>query len=167
MDVGDFFSLMIAKIVMEWVGWDWSIFILIYAGMLFVAGLLVFIFIDECPIQDEEQTFDSVSDFLADKVRNFKSVICHRERGIAVVEEVIFSGLLYNGLLWFPYYFVLTGYKEYALYLTMIQPLLGFGGTATFEFFMDSWMRISHWVSATLLAICTLCHFVMIGVGYE
>ena len=41
MFLGDIFSLLLAKALIEWAQLDWAVFILIFAALLFVSGLLV------------------------------------------------------------------------------------------------------------------------------
>ena len=58
--LGDTFALIIGKVVISIFHWDWSIFIVIYAVLLFLAGLLVYLFLSEYPIRNEQQ-FESVT----------------------------------------------------------------------------------------------------------
>ena len=60
MFLGDVFSLLLAKVLIEWAQLDWSVFVLIFAALLFLSGLLVHACID----QQEEEMFPGVLEFL-------------------------------------------------------------------------------------------------------
>ena len=49
--MGDVASILLGELVMNQLRWDWSVFILIFTLLLFSSGLLLQLFVDECPME--------------------------------------------------------------------------------------------------------------------
>lgn len=161
--LGDTFALIIGKVVISIFHWDWSIFIVIYAVLLFLAGLLVYLFLSEYPIRNEQQ-FESVTQFIQDKLNCLKEVIYEPKRASVLLEQGLLSALYYNILLWFPFYFADIGYEEEAIYLSVLAPTLICVGSLSFECLTSSCLPIKHWIITVFIAVGMTCFFVMLGV---
>ena len=56
-----------------------------------------------------------------------------RKKLVVIVDFTLLEALFYNGFMWYPYYFVLIGYEQYAVYLTCMLSLSVVAGSLTFE----------------------------------
>ena len=94
-----------------------------------------------------------------------REVLCSKERALVILEMTFICGFQYNSLLWFPYYFGLIGYRDYAIYLTIIEPLFLFAGTLLFERLMGHCVSANHWVISILLCTVAAGQVAMIPMG--
>ena len=100
-------------------------------------------------------------------MENVKLILCHPKRAVAVVENVLFVGLYYNILLWFPYYFTRIGYASHATNFSVISAFLMFFGCLVFESLIKFCPSYCHWVISALLVGATVFQFQMIFLADE
>lgn len=120
--------------------------------------MLVHKYVDEYPI--EYEAADSLTESVKSKLANMKLIFYHPKRAIAVIENVLFIGLYYNMLIWFPYYFTEIGYASYATHLSVITLP---------DLFWVSGFRVSHQSLPKLLPLVYLSlaigiHFLPVSV---
>lgn len=127
--------------------------------------MLVHKYVDEYPI--EYEAADSLTESVKSKLANMKLIFYHPKRAIAVIENVLFIGLYYNMLIWFPYYFTEIDYASYATHLSVITPFLTFFGCLGFESLIKVCQSYSHWFISALLLVSTFCQFQLTWLAEE
>ena len=80
---------------------------------------------------------------------------------MVVLELASLGGFYYSVLLWFPFYFTYIGYEEYSNYLSIICPLISFGGSLAFGYLLSFCKSINHWIMSAFLISAIVVHYWM------
>ena len=89
---------------------DWAVYVLVLTAFLLFSLGLLYRNVDECPLQEEEAQFPTVREYVEDKFRNMREIVCDPKKVMVLCEFTLIAALYYNILLWFPYYFTVSGY---------------------------------------------------------
>lgn len=114
---------------------NWAIFLLISCSFLFAVAFLLFFYVAETPAEHPESS--SFCEALKEKVEKVKEIFSESARGWLIVEVILTEGMFYNVLLWYPFYFSLISYEQYAFAISVIFSINIVAGTFAFEALLD------------------------------
>ena len=86
---------------------------------------------------------------------------------MVLCEFTLIAALYYNILLWFPYYFTVAGYEEYAAYFSMLGSAPIFVGTLFMEHVLNLCPKQRHWFTMVLLVVTAGVQFWILEVGKQ
>lgn len=108
--LGDSLGLLLGFLLLDVEKVDWAVYVLVFAAFLLLSLALFSRNVEEYPVEDEEAEFATAWEYVQDKFRNIRSILCDPEKAVAICEFTLISAFYYNIMLWFPYYFTVTGY---------------------------------------------------------
>ena len=135
--------MLLSELLTKQLHLDLSAYIAAFSCLLFLSALLVQLFLDEYPLEPEEE-FDSMDGFVRVKWGHIMEVLSCSKRIMAIIELALLGSFYSSLLLWFPYYFEFIGYKQYSNYLSMLSPVVFFLGAVALEYLLSCCRSINH-----------------------
>ena len=89
-------------------------------------------------------------------------ILCEPKKVSAIGEFVSLAALYYSTLLWFPYYFTNSVYKEEAIYFAILGSLSIVIGTYVMERFLSRYKDRRHWMIFRLLLLAAALQLAML-----
>ena len=162
--MGDVASILLGELMMNVVGWNWSVFILLFALLLFSSGLLLYLFVEECPMQTDG-TNRTTCQKLQEQLSNLKQNFTHVNRFGVLLENACITTYYYNLLLWIPFYFTFIHYGQYASYLSIVSPICMVLGNVFFQNLVKLCPAFTHWVSCSFYLLTIIIHWALLEVN--
>ena len=162
--MGDVVSILLGELVMNIIGWDWSVFILIFIFLLFLSGLSLHLFVEECPMERDHRNLTTCQK-LHEQLNNLQQNFIHLNRFGAILEHAFLTTYYYNLLLWFPFYFTFIHHGQYASYLSIISPICLVIGNAFFQNLIKLCPSFTHWVSCLFYLMVVVIHWVLLEIN--
>ena len=122
--LGDAFFLLIGDIAINKLGWGWKIFVIIISGLLLCSSLAFYFYLEEIPLEASQE--DNLCEKIHEQIGQSREILSQPNKLLVILEFAIDSCLFYNMLTWYPYFFTLIGFPEYAPYLSIITPFCFF-----------------------------------------
>ena len=102
---------------------------------------------------------------ICDKLSYMKFVFFDSRRFLVLMEAAFMGVFYYNLLLWMPFYFANSNYKEAASYLSIISPLFNVIGSFCFEGPMKLCQKYSHWIISFILLLHAIAYYFILEIS--
>ena len=104
--LGDALAVLLGEFVLNKLGWDWSLYLLLCCGFLLILAFLSELLLEEVPNNlPEHGTF---LDQISENINQVKVLLAEKKNILLTIDFTLQEGLYYNILMWYPYYFTVV-----------------------------------------------------------
>ena len=96
-----------------------------------------------------------------------KRILRKPNQALVLTEALLFNVIFYTYLLWFPYFFSVLGYENYANNIVLTVPLVAISCPIIFEILIKPFERHSNRILGFSLGLSTIAALGLVIVGYQ
>ena len=95
--------MLLGHFILNKLGWDWSFYLLLCCGFLFILSFLSEVLLEEVPNSLPE--YGTFLDQIKENIDQVKILLAEKKNVLLTIDFTLQEGLYYNILMWYPYYF--------------------------------------------------------------
>ena len=162
--LGDALAVLFGQLVLNKLGWDWSLYLLFCCGFLFILSFLSELLLEEVPNNlPQHGTF---IDQMHKNIIQVKDLLAVKKNILLTIDFTLQEGLYYNILMWYPYYFTVVSLNQYGAYITILFPFCYLIGQFLFESLIGYCSSYTNQIMIILLGLLVVDHFCLLSVSY-